>query len=137
MDGSPFSANDFAELRRRVAAAADFGRFWDYFFTDFVERPGFLQLGQPATVPGVAAVLSATAGLMLGRPGPIPAGGLTLVEIPQGIIHGSCLFDGRVGAIVYVPAIDVGMVALMGSGGHMSYSRFVLQSDQEARAAAC
>ena len=133
----PFSLDDFAELRRQAAGATDFAGFWDYFFTDFVEKPGFLGVGHAAAVPGIGAVLGAVAGHMLNGADPIPPRSLLLMEIPCGIVHGSCLFDGRVGALVYVPAVDVGMLAIMGCQGMMSYSRFVLQSEQEARAAVC
>lgn len=136
MEPATFSVEDFAELRRQVAATADHHGFWDYFFISFVDRPGFFNLGEATEVPGAAAVLAAVAGYMLNQ-APIPPRNLTLVEIPGGIVHGSCLFDGRVCAVIYVPALDTGLIAIMGPGGVMSYSRFLLQSEREARAAVC
>ena len=136
MGAALFSTDQFAELRRQAAGATNLACFWDYFFTEFVERPGFMKVGQETTVPGITDVLAMVAGYTLGTE-PVRPGGLLLLEIPGGIIHGSCVFDGRVAALVYVPAIDLGMLAIMGPGGVMTYCRFVLQSETEGRAAVC
>lgn len=136
MSGETFRPADFAELKRQVASATDFGKFWDYFMTDFVERAGFFELGQQIAVTGPVEVLESMAGMMMERDGPVPARNLFLIEVPRGgIVHGSGVFDGRLACLLFVPEIDVGMMALWASGGQMKYSRFWLRSHEHQNVA--
>lgn len=132
-----FSPSAFAELRRRVATATDFNAFWDYYITEFVERPGFLQLGKPVLLRGAVPVLETTAGLMLGRDQAVSARQLVLIEVPgAGLVHGSGVFDGRLAAVLYVPEADVGVLAICAARGVMHYSRFWLQEESALSASA-
>jgi len=127
MGAGSFFAADFAELRRQVATATEFDRFWDYYMTGFVERAGFLQMGQPVSIDRAVEVLETTAGIMMGLEAPVAARNLLLVEVPEaGIVHGSGVFDGRLAAVIYVPETEVGMLAVWVAGGQMRYSRFWL-----------
>jgi hypothetical protein len=130
------SSLDFAELRRQAATATDFDRFWDFYLTCFVERAGFLKLGSPVTITRAVEVLEAAAGLIMDRGVPVPARNLVLREVPSaGIVHGSGVFDGRLAAVLYVPANDVGMLAVCAPGGTMKYGRFWLAEERLAAAA--
>jgi hypothetical protein len=124
---------EFAELKRRAAGGTDFPEFWEYFLSNFVERPGFCQIGRPIAVEQVE-VLEAMAGMMMEREGPVTARNLFLIEVPRGgIVHGSGIFDGRLACVLFIPELDVGMMALWASQGVMKYARFWLRSPQMER----
>jgi hypothetical protein len=136
MSGNFLMAADYADLRRRVALAENLSELWNYFMSDFIERPGFLECGRRIAVEQAIEVLDSTAGMMMDRPGPVPGRNLLLVELLEaGLIHGSGIYDGRLAAILFVPEYDVGTMAMYGGGGQMKYARFWLHSGSQAAVA--
>ena len=125
------------DLKRRLAECTDFGAFWKYYFDNFAEDDAFLNLGRLVTGDQLHEILAKVAARVLGATN-VTLVDPRLVEQPEsGLIHGSCLVNGKLMCILFFPDLDLGIAAvsaLTGRGG-VIFGRFSFTSPQAIAAA--
>ncbi|MCC6537890.1 MAG: hypothetical protein IT162_10090 [Bryobacterales bacterium] len=116
------------ELKKRLAESTDFHQVQEYFFTNFVERGRFLDLGRALSKPR-GEFLAKAAGLAYKHLMKADVVKITQipVEIPEfGMIHGSLTFDGNMGSILYFEDTRQGLLTVVEDmrTGKTHYVRF-------------
>jgi hypothetical protein len=123
---------DFDELKRLFATATDFGVFWQYFLEHWASRPSFMEMGAPAYVDDMEALIQQIANQMTGNVARIA--NTRLIKIPEAwMVHGSCLVDSDLSVVLYFEDLEMGLFVLTRDTGKTSYARFTLRGREKQK----
>jgi hypothetical protein len=118
-----------SELKRKLATETEFGEIWRHYFDQFAENEAFLKLGRRVRSPDFERVISNVGFRLLVDE--IELRQVMLTEIPEySMLHGACLVNGHVAAVLFFADIDMGLLAITLSvdEGRMLYGRFTTRA---------
>jgi hypothetical protein len=100
------------ELKRMIATNKDIGEVVTFFFDYFAESPGFVDLGYSKDLPDNVKA-GVTQGITQGMGRGAKSIEWVTIEIPElRIVHGTIIVDGRVGAVVWAPDIQIAIASI-------------------------
>jgi hypothetical protein len=101
-----------SELKRMIVTNQDIGEVVTFFFDHFAESPGFVDLGYSKDLPDNVKA-GVTQGITQGLGRPAKSIDWVTIEIPEMcIIHGTIIVDGKVGAVVWAPDIQIAIASI-------------------------
>jgi hypothetical protein len=101
-------------LKQKMHDAKVFSEVWDYFLTNFGEKPEFIALGQRASDEFLEAVLSTVGQQLFLKP--VRVTNLLLTRIPEyGFIHGTVMLEGKLTSAIYFEEVHKGLLAILWS----------------------
>jgi hypothetical protein len=101
-------------LKQKMHEAKAFSEVWDYFLTNFGEKPEFIALGQRATDPFLERVLSTVGEQLFQKP--VAVTDMLLTRIPEhGFIHGTVRLEGKPTSAIYFEGLHKGLLAVLWS----------------------
>jgi hypothetical protein len=101
-------------LKQKMYDAKDFSEVWDYFLTNFGEKPAFIKMGQAASDEFLESVLSTVGEQLFGMP--VRISNMMLTRIKEyGFIHGTVLMEGKLTSALYFEDQHKGLLAILWS----------------------
>jgi hypothetical protein len=112
-------------LRERLKTATQFSDVWDYFLTNFGEKPEFFHEGEGIQDEFLEQVLAQVGRSLFGLP--VLVEGIRLVGLREHhFIHGSATINGNLTTVLYFDDLCKGMLAITSAQkpGEMTFARF-------------
>ncbi len=108
----PLDLAGLEDLKEMVVTAKDFHEPWDFFFTNFGERDGFMSEGRRTDHPVLKAILESIGESLFGVKEQLDDA--LLVEIPKhSFIHGTCIMKGHFVAVLFFYDADIGLASVL------------------------
>ncbi len=113
-------------LQERLLHPTDYEKAFHYFIEEFGGDLKFIQLGEPETLPLLAAIIDRIASAALGKP--VKVERFKLSSVPgHGFHHGSASADGRAVVVFFFEAVNKGLMTIIpGARGAAEFARFAL-----------
>ena len=118
--------NRFQVLKHKMVNEADLSRVWLYWMDNFVDDPGFVNLGDKTRDDFLETVVPQICHQMFNKQERIVK--LMLICLPnEGFIHGPVEVGGRIGSVIYFKSNQTGVLAIpnkLTEEANVNYSRF-------------
>jgi hypothetical protein len=112
-------------LREQLGKATRFSEVWDFFLTNFGEKPDFFQVGEKIQDEFLEQVLGQVGQSLFGKPVAVEA--VQLLGLREHhFIHGSALINRKLTTILYFDDLCKGMLAIAWAikPAEMTFARF-------------
>ena len=110
-------------LKKKMHEAKVFSEVWDYFLTNFGEKPEFIACGERIRDPFLEAVVQQVVEQLFKKGAKIS--GLLLSRLAeQQFVHGACFVETSMCNVLYFEDARAGLLAVAKLGGQTHYVRF-------------